>query len=62
MKVLSALLTHTVALPATLGFSASAQESMLEMPAPSLAETEQAQPDWYQQFTFSSNDIASPVW
>lgn len=62
MTRFSALLTVAFALPATLGLSAAAQESMLEMPAPSLAETEQAQPDWYQQFTFSSNDISSPVW
>ena len=41
---------------------AMAQNDVPEMPVPSLAETEQAQPDWYQQFTFSSTDIASPVW
>ncbi|MEM9939144.1 MAG: NtrZ family periplasmic regulatory protein [Pseudomonadota bacterium] len=45
-----------------IAMPAMAQSNVPEMPAPSLAETEQAQPDWYQQFTFSSNDIASPAW
>ncbi|MDJ0922443.1 MAG: hypothetical protein QNI84_15040 [Henriciella sp.] len=45
-----------------IAFPAMAQNDVPEMPVPSLAETEQAQPDWYQQFTFSSTDISSPVW
>lgn len=49
-------LIFAIAMPAV------AQSDVPEMPAPSLAETEQAQPDWYQQFTFSSTDISSPVW
>lgn len=32
-----------------------------DMGAPSIAETDRAQPDWYQQFTFSNNDISSPA-
>ncbi len=39
----------------------------VSLPAPTLAETEQAEPDWYQQFTFSSNlnraELeAGPLW
>ncbi len=45
-----------------LGAPAVAQDVMPSMPAPSIAETEQAEPDWYQQFTFSSNDMTAPTW
>jgi len=33
-----------------------------ELGAPTMSETDRAEPDWYQQFTFSSNDITSPAW
>ncbi len=52
----SLVLVFGLALPA-LG-----QESAHNMPAPSISETEQAEPDWFQQFTFSSNDVESPGW
>ncbi|MEM6534736.1 MAG: NtrZ family periplasmic regulatory protein [Pseudomonadota bacterium] len=40
---------------------ATAQEAMLDMPAPSLAETDQAQPDWFQQFTFNTGDTGTSL-
>ncbi len=42
----------------TVAGVATAQEAVVDMPAPTLAETEQAQPDWFQQFTFSTRDIS----
>lgn len=50
-----------------LTFTAQADQDVINLPAPTLAETEQAEPDWYQQFTFSSNlnqDLLNdgPVW
>lgn len=41
---------------------ALAQEDVMNMPAPTLAETEQAQPDWFQQFTFNRTDLETPLW
>lgn len=32
---------------------AMADDAVIDMPAPTLAETDTAQPDWFQQFTFS---------
>ena len=56
-----ALVLSTMAL-AVLAFPAQAQEDLLKLPAPTVSETEQAQPDWYQQFTFSSDPTETPVW
>ena len=59
-----AVLASLAILP-VLAFAAEAQQAMPEMPAPSISETEQAQPDWYQQFTFSDSNVTSleaPVW
>ncbi|MEL7547771.1 MAG: NtrZ family periplasmic regulatory protein [Pseudomonadota bacterium] len=37
--------------------------SVPDMGAPSISESDRAEPDWYQQFTFSSNDVSSsPDW
>ncbi|MEM1086819.1 MAG: NtrZ family periplasmic regulatory protein [Pseudomonadota bacterium] len=47
---------------AGLALSAQAQEDVLTLSAPSVSETEQAQPDWYQQFTFDTNVSETPVW
>jgi len=38
------------------------QESVPEMPVPSISETEKAQPDWFQQFTLSTDDVESTAW
>ncbi len=51
----------------TLCLTARAEMPDVSLPAPTLAETEQAEPDWYQQFTFSSNlnraELeAGPLW
>jgi hypothetical protein len=45
-----------------VGTPAVAQEALPSMPAPTISETDEAQPDWYQQFTFSSNDMTAPSW
>lgn len=45
-----------------LALPAMAQQDVPEMPAPSLAETDQAEPDWFHQFNLSSNDFESPIW
>ncbi len=52
----SLVLSMAIAAPA-LG-----QEATPEMPAATISDTDQAAPDWFQQFTFSSNDIQSPLW
>ena len=52
----------SLVLSLTFAASAMAQDAVTAMPAPSLAETERAEPDWFQQFTFSRSDIESPVW
>ncbi|MEM1391292.1 MAG: NtrZ family periplasmic regulatory protein [Pseudomonadota bacterium] len=54
--VLTALSFSAFAIPA------QAQESLLTLPAPTASESEQAQPDWYQQFTFDSGVNDAPVW
>ncbi|MEM7492061.1 MAG: NtrZ family periplasmic regulatory protein [Pseudomonadota bacterium] len=56
-----ALVLSTLTL-AVCALSAQAQESLLSLPAPTASETEQAQPDWYQQFTFDSSVSETPVW
>ncbi len=38
----------------TIAGPAMAQDAMIDLPAPTLAETDTAQPDWFQQFTFST--------
>ena len=52
----------SVGIFAGLALSAQAQEDVLTLSAPSVSETEQAQPDWYQQFTFDTNVSETPVW
>ena len=32
------------------------------MPAPTIAATDQAEPEWFQKFNFSSEDVHSPIW
>ncbi len=55
--VLASLVTSFV-----IAGPAMAQEAVPTMPAPSIAETEQAQPEWFQQFTFNRTDLETPVW
>lgn len=56
-----ALVLSTMAF-AVLAFPAQAQEDLLKLSAPTASEIEQAQPDWYQQFTFSADPTETPVW
>lgn len=46
----------SVIIALTFAGSAMGQEAVGDMPAPTLAETDQAQPDWFQQFTFDRGD------
>ena len=41
---------------------AMADNDVPDMPAPTIAETEQAEPEWFQKFSFSSDQIGSPIW
>ncbi|MEL6413563.1 MAG: NtrZ family periplasmic regulatory protein [Pseudomonadota bacterium] len=43
-------------------FSATAQQDVPEMPAPTISETDQAQPDWFQSFAFGDSDFKAPIW
>lgn len=45
-----------------LAFPAVAEQDVPKMPAPSIAETELAEPEWFQKFNFSSDDVNSPIW
>lgn len=52
----------SLVLASAFALPAMGQEDMPKMPAPTLAETDEAAPDWFQQFTFSSTDIQSSAW
>jgi len=45
-----------------LALPAMAENGMPEMPAPTISETDQAEPEWFQKFSFSSDQISSPIW
>ena len=41
---------------------AVAQTQPIEIGAPTVSETEKAEPDWYRQFTLSSPSDETPIW
>lgn len=41
---------------------AAAQSAPAEMSAPTVSETEEAEPDWYRQFTLSTPSDETPIW
>jgi len=45
-----------------LALPAMAQQDVPEMPAPTMSETDQAEPDWFQKFSFNSAQLNSPIW
>ncbi len=45
-----------------LALPAMAQQDMPDMPAPSISETDQAEPEWFQTFSFSSSALNAPIW
>ena len=53
-----------VSLGAICGFAlpAMAQQDVPEMPAPTISETDVAQPDWFQSFNFGNTDFNAPIW
>ncbi|MEL7033863.1 MAG: NtrZ family periplasmic regulatory protein [Pseudomonadota bacterium] len=56
------LLIISVASLCGLALPAMAQQDVPDMPAPSIAETDQAEPEWFQTFSFGSDQIGSPIW
>lgn len=40
----------------------AAQADPSDVPAPSVSETEEAEPDWYRQFTLSTPSDEAPIW
>ena len=55
------VLIASLAMIFTLALPALGQENVPALTAPSIAETEQAEPDWFQQFTFSTRDVESTL-
>ena len=45
-----------------LALPAMAQQDVPEMPAPTISETEQTEPDWFQKFSLNGANLDSPVW
>lgn len=45
-----------------LALPAMADQDVPEMPAPTISETDRAEPEWFQTFNFGSNDFTSPIW
>ncbi|WP_139792380.1 NtrZ family periplasmic regulatory protein [Henriciella litoralis] len=41
---------------------ALAQAQPMELSAPTVSETDKAEPDWYRQFTLSSPSEQTPIW
>jgi hypothetical protein len=56
------LLMVSVATLCGLALPAMAQQDVPEMPAPTISETDQAEPDWFQKFSFNSAQLNSPIW
>ena len=56
------LLLVSVATLCGLALPAMAQQDVPEMPAPTMSETDQAEPDWFEKFSFNSAQLNSPIW
>ena len=52
----------SVAALSGLALPAMAEQDVPEMPAPTISETDQAEPEWFQSFSFNSAQLSSPVW
>lgn len=52
----------SLGLVSAFALPALGQEAVPVMPAPSISETEKAQPDWFQQFTLSTDEIEAQAW
>ena len=55
-------LTALAALGAFTALPAAAQSEPIELSPPTVSETEEAEPDWYRQFTLNSPSDATPIW
>ena len=55
-------LVSLAALAVFAALPASAQTQPADLSAPTVSETEQAEPDWYRQFTLSSPTEQMPIW
>jgi len=56
------LLMVSVATLCGLALPAMAQQDVPAMPAPTISETDQAEPEWFQTFSFNSAQLNSPIW
>jgi len=56
------LLMVSVATLCGLALPAMAQQDVPDMPAPTISETDQAEPEWFQKFSFNSSQLSSPIW
>lgn len=56
--------TLMVSILALGGFAlpAMADQDVPEMSAPSISETDRAEPEWFQKFSFNSSDYSTPIW
>ena len=45
-----------------LALPAMADNDVPDMPAPTISETDRAEPEWFQKFSFNTTDISTPVW
>ena len=55
------LMVSLVAL-GSLALPAMAEQDVPEMPAPTISETDRAEPEWFQTFNFGSTDFTAPIW
>lgn len=56
------LLVASVVALSGFALPAMAQQDVPEMPAPTISETDQAEPEWFQKFSFNSAQLSSPIW
>ena len=45
-----------------LALPAMAEQDVPEMPAPTISETDRAEPEWFQTCNFGNNDFTAPIW
>ena len=56
------LLMVSLATLGVIALPAAAEQDVPEMPAPTISETDQAEPDWFSKFNFSSEEFNAPIW
>ncbi|MGB3626357.1 MAG: NtrZ family periplasmic regulatory protein [Henriciella sp.] len=56
------ILATSFAIATLSALPAVAQSTPIELSAPTMSETDKAEPDWYRQFTLSSPSDEAPIW